>query len=90
MAEYEVTHTTLYNYSEKVGHCQNIAYLTPQSDNRQTCKSSAVFVNPLPTILNQHQDYFGNRYYYFSVEDAHKITRGNRQNACRDSAAYPG
>ena len=72
MAEYEVTHTTLYNYSEKVGHCQNIAYLTPQSDNRQTCKSSAVFVNPLPTILNQHQDYFGNRYYYFSVEDAHK------------------
>lgn len=71
MAEYEVTHTTRYNYSEKVGHCQNIAYLTVQSDNRQTCKNSSVFVSPYPTILNQHQDYFGNKYHYFSVEEAH-------------------
>ncbi len=71
MAEYEVTHTTRYTYTEKVNHCQNIAYLAPQSDSRQTCRNSSVFVSPYPTILNQHQDYFGNKYYYFSVEEAH-------------------
>lgn len=72
MAEYEVTHTTRYSYSERVSHCHNIGYLTPQSDARQVCQDTQIIVNPYPTSLFQHSDYFGNRFYYFSIEAPHE------------------
>lgn len=72
MAEYEVTHKTRYKYSERVNHCHNIGYLAPQSDYRQICRDTRVTVSPQPTILREHQDYFGNRFYYFSVEEPHQ------------------
>lgn len=71
MAEYEVTHTTVYSYSEKVSHCQNIAYLLPQSDARQSCEKTEIAISPQPTISADHTDYFGNRFRYFSVEQPH-------------------
>jgi transglutaminase-like putative cysteine protease len=71
MAEYEVTHTTRYAYSEKVSHCHNIGYLAPQSDAHQTCRNTTINVFPQPQVLTQHEDYFGNRFYYFSVEVPH-------------------
>lgn len=71
MAEYEVTHTTRYTYSEKVSHCHNVGYLAPQSDAHQECRESGITVSPYPTILRQHNDYFGNKFYYFSVEEPH-------------------
>ncbi|MBN8222737.1 MAG: transglutaminase family protein [Spirochaetes bacterium] len=71
MAEYEVTHTTRYTYSEKVSHCHNVGYLAPQSDAHQDCRDSGISVSPYPTILRQHNDYFGNKFYYFSVEEPH-------------------
>lgn len=71
MAEYEVTHKTRYRYTERVNHCHNIGYLAPQSDSRQTCVDTRVTVSPQPTILKEHKDYFGNRFYYFSVEEPH-------------------
>jgi transglutaminase-like putative cysteine protease len=71
MAEYEVTHTTQYTYSERVSHCHNVGYLAPQSDAHQDCRDSGISVSPYPTILRQHNDYFGNKFYYFSVEEPH-------------------
>jgi transglutaminase-like putative cysteine protease len=72
MAEYEVTHTTRYTYSERVSHCHNVGYLAPQSDDHQECRDSGISVSPYPTILRQHNDYFGNKFYYFSVEEPHE------------------
>lgn len=71
MAEYQVTHTTHYRYTEKVSHCQNIAYLLPQSDDRQQCRQTSVEILPQPTAIAEHTDYFGNRFCYFSVENPH-------------------
>lgn len=81
MAEYEVTHTTHYRYTEKVSHCQNIAYLLPQSDERQECRQTSVEIEPQPTQRAEHTDYFGNRFCYFSVESPHdelKVTARTR------------
>ncbi|GAB4425728.1 MAG: transglutaminase family protein [Turneriella sp.] len=72
MADYEVTHTTVYSYSETVSHCQNIAYLLPQSDSRQNCESTELTISPAPTASADHTDYFGNRFRYFSVEQPHR------------------
>ncbi|MCS6972080.1 MAG: transglutaminase family protein [Leptospiraceae bacterium] len=71
MAEYCVTHTTLYSYSEEVSHCQNIAYLLPQSDDRQECGRTEFTIVPPPAVLAEHVDYFGNRYLYFAIEEPH-------------------
>lgn len=71
MAEYSVTHTTRYTYSEKVSHCQNIGYLSPQSDARQTCSPTEISVEPATVVLAEHTDYFGNRVCYFAVEEPH-------------------
>lgn len=72
MADYEVTHTTVYSYSEKVSHCQNIAYLLPQSDSRQSCDKTEISISPSPAVSADHTDYFGNRFRYFSVEQPHR------------------
>ncbi|MFZ5630519.1 MAG: transglutaminase family protein [Spirochaetota bacterium] len=72
MADYEVTHTTVYSYSEKVSHCQNIAYLLPQSDSRQSCERTELTISPTPAASADHTDYFGNRFRYFSVEQPHR------------------
>lgn len=71
MAEYLITHLTRYTYSEKVSHCHNIGYLMPQSDGRQSCSGTEITVQPRPQIFNERNDYFGNRFCYFSVEDPH-------------------
>lgn len=73
MAEYEVTHTTVYTYSESVSHCHNIAYLLPQSDARQVCDTTVIEVHPTPAVATDHTDYFGNRFRYFAVEEPHKV-----------------
>lgn len=98
MAEYEVTHTTRYTYSEKVSHCHNIGYLAPQSGTHQDCRDSGISVSPYPTILRQHTDYFGNKFYYFSVEEPHDelevvgktrvITKPNMFTAWDESPAW--
>jgi transglutaminase-like putative cysteine protease len=72
MAEYEVTHSTVYSYSEEVSHCQNIAYLLPQSDARQSCERTEISISPFPAVSADHTDYFGNRFRYFSVEKPHR------------------
>lgn len=73
MAEYEVTHSTVYTYSEKVSHCQNIAYLLPQSDDRQVCTKNEIEISPVPVCSADHTDYFGNRFRYFAVEEPHQV-----------------
>lgn len=72
MAEYEVTHSTVYSYAEKVTHCQNIAYLLPLSDAHQECDKTEITISPSPAVNADHTDYFGNRFRYFSVEQPHR------------------
>jgi transglutaminase-like putative cysteine protease len=85
MAEYEITHTTEYNYSENVSHCQNIAYLLPQSDARQTCEKTEITISPQPATSAHHTDYYGNHFLYFAVEQPHRqlsVTAKTRIRTC--------
>jgi len=72
---YSITHTTTYLYHEKVSLCHNIAMLAPRDTSTQTCLSSNIDISPSPEILDSHTDFFGNKVFYFVIEQEHdKLT----------------
>ena len=72
---YSITHTTTYLYHERVSLCHNIAMLSPRNTSTQACKSSNIIISPLPEVLDTHTDFFGNKVFYFVVEQEHdKLT----------------
>lgn len=71
--KYSVRHRTRYDYPEAVSRCSNLAYVLPRSTLRQQCQQSAVKITPWPTHAVERPDYFGNRSYYFSIEQPHSV-----------------
>jgi transglutaminase-like putative cysteine protease len=69
---YSVEHTTRYQYHEQVSLCHNIAALTPRNTDGQICKACNLIISPLPDVLEEHTDFFGNKLYYFVIEQEHK------------------
>ncbi len=69
--KYRITHTTLYQYSQPVGLCQNEARLKPRNFWRQSCDNSVIDINPSPTDFHDRIDYFGNSVVYFTVPQPH-------------------
>ena len=68
---YSVEHTTRYKYHEQVSLCHNIAALSPRNTDKQICKASNLIITPLPDVLEEHTDFFGNKLYYFVIEQEH-------------------
>ena len=72
MMTYRIQHITKYEYVEAVSLCQNIAHLTPCDDDRQSCESSEIRVDPEPAVTVDRLDYFGNIATYFTVQEPHR------------------
>ncbi|PKM10119.1 MAG: hypothetical protein CVV13_14340 [Gammaproteobacteria bacterium HGW-Gammaproteobacteria-3] len=70
--KYRITHTTIYNYSQAVGLCQNEARLQPRDFWRQQCRFSRFDISPTPTDFQERLDFLGNRVAYFAIQQAHK------------------
>ena len=68
---FEVKHSTSYSYSESVSQCHNLAYILPRQTRRQTCLSSEIIIDPMPSSVVERVDYFGNRAYHFTVQEPH-------------------
>lgn len=69
--KYRITHTTVYNYSQAVGLCQNEARLQPRNFWRQQCHNSRFEIMPTPVDFRERIDYFGNRVAYFAIQQPH-------------------
>jgi len=69
---YDVEHITTYKYHEQVSLCHNIAALAPRNTANQTCKAFNILISPIPDILEEHTDFFGNKLYYFVIEQEHE------------------
>ena len=69
---YSVEHTTRYQYHEQVSLCHNMAALAPRNTDKQICKAFNIIISPLPEILEEHMDFFGNKLYYFVIEQEHE------------------
>ncbi len=91
---YQVTHTTRYRYNKAVSQCFNLAHLLPRNTYYQHCSRAQISVNPLPVNSSDRVDYFGNRSFYFSLQQPHDILEvtavseveiiGSRQNLTLD------
>lgn len=69
--KFRITHTTQYQYSQSVGLCQNEARLKPRNFWRQNCHNMRFEIDPVPAVVNERFDYFGNPLAYFSIQQPH-------------------
>ncbi|MGZ5007405.1 MAG: transglutaminase family protein [Methylobacter sp.] len=70
--KYRITHSTLYQYTQLVGLCQNEAKLQPRDFWRQQCHTSHFDITPEPSDFSERLDFFGNRVAYFAIQQAHQ------------------
>ena len=70
--EYHVTHTTKYIYHQPVSLCHNIAKLIVRNINGQVCKRTSIVIMPEPDVLQEYDDYFGNKVMYFAIQKEHR------------------
>ncbi|WP_191600793.1 transglutaminase family protein [Marinomonas algicola] len=70
--KYRVRHLTEYKYVTPVSLCYNVAHLMPRDTLTQQCLKSSIQITPEPISQQERKDYFGNKSFYFSVQDAHK------------------
>jgi transglutaminase-like putative cysteine protease len=69
---YQVSHTTTYEYTEPVALCHNLAHLTPRTVDRQRCQHSSLAIEPSPDFISERVDYFGNPAIFFAVQKPHR------------------
>ncbi|MFT3705093.1 MAG: transglutaminase family protein [Agriterribacter sp.] len=73
--QYKVTHTTTYEYNEPASLCHNLALLKPRSTVTQICHDAKLTIDPQPDIINEYEDFFGNKATYFAIQQEHsKLT----------------
>ncbi len=69
---YQVTHRTLYRYSDDVTSSYGRGYLTPRDTDWQHCESSELIVEPEPSDRSTGRDLYGNLSSYFHVTTPHR------------------
>ena len=69
--KFHIQHVTRYDYAEPVSLCHSIAHLKPTQTRRQRCLGASVRVDPWPSVSREHEDFFGNRVSYFSIQQTH-------------------
>ncbi len=70
--QYRIIHKTEYIYHEPISICHNVARLLPRSTTVQDCKNVSVKIDPLPDVMNEFEDFFGNKVLYFAIQREHK------------------
>jgi transglutaminase-like putative cysteine protease len=69
--KFRIQHVTRYEYAEPVSLCHSIAHLKPIQTRRQRCHLANLRIDPWPAVTREHEDFFGNRVSYFSIQQAH-------------------
>ena len=70
--QYQIIHTTEYHYHHSVSLCHNIAKLVLRNTDAQHCKKVQVKIIPQPDVMNEYEDFFGNKVMYFAIQQEHK------------------
>ncbi len=90
---YKITHTTRYEYDEPASLCHNIALLKPRNTPEQICNKVHVHITPEPDVVNEYEDFFGNRVFYFAIQQEHKhldvTVTSHVENTSSATTQYP-
>ena len=68
---YEVSHRTVYRYSQPVSISHHLLHLTPRDGGFQACRDTAVEITPAPTVRAPGIDYFGNPTTFVTIQQNH-------------------
>ena len=69
---WRVTHRTEYAYRQPVSVCHNFLHLRPRPCPRQRCTSTSLAVEPVPAVLHDRLDPFGNPTTFAIVQQVHR------------------
>lgn len=67
----QITHQTLYFYSDAVPLSHNIVRMQPRNTDFQTCLSYELQLTPTPATRSEHHDFYKNHVTTFSVQEPH-------------------
>jgi transglutaminase-like putative cysteine protease len=88
--EYEVVHTTVYDYSQPVAVSHHLACLTPRVLPRQQVQHHELQIEPAPVAISTHTDYFGNTVTFFGMEGPHqRLTIRARSQVILEAPSLP-
>lgn len=68
---YEVSHRTVYRYSQAVSVSHHLLHLTPRSAPNQACRDTAIEIAPAAVVRASDVDYFGNPTTFVTVQQNH-------------------
>ena len=69
---YEIIHRTAYTYKEPISVGHHLARLAPRDLDRQSLSWHGVDIEPPPSSMAGHKDYFGNSVLFFAMHGPHK------------------
>lgn len=69
---YEIVHRTSYKYKESISVGHHLARLAPRTLSRQSLQWHSLDIEPVPSSMAGHTDYFGNSVLFFALHGAHK------------------
>jgi transglutaminase-like putative cysteine protease len=69
---YRVRHTTRYTYAQPVAIAHNEVRLVPRPWRGQTAERTQLRIEPSPSVLTQHTDFFGNIVHCFTLQEPHR------------------
>jgi transglutaminase-like putative cysteine protease len=69
---YEITHRTLYRYSDDVTSSYGRGFLTPRDSSRQRCRAHELVIDPEASDSSTSRDGYGNVSSYFHVTERHR------------------
>src|SRR5262245_31627020 len=69
---YEIQHRTTYTYEEPVSIGHHLARMAPRNLPGQRCESHTLDIDPAPSSMAAHTDYFGNTTVFFALHGSHK------------------
>ena len=69
---YQVSHKTVYRYSDVVTSSYGRGFLTPRDSARQRCLSHDLWIDPEPADRSTSRDAYGNVSSYFHVVNRHR------------------
>ena len=69
---YEITHRTMYHYSDDVTSSYGRGFLTPRDSTRQRCLTHQLVIEPEAADSSTSRDGYGNVSSYFHVVERHR------------------
>ena len=69
---YEIRHSTAYDYEHDVSLSHHVAHLTPRETAGQRCRQHRLEALPRITTSSSHSDHFGNPTSFLTVEGPHR------------------